>query len=166
MAQLVACRLAVRRARVRVPTRHPREVSHWAVQRWGNGEEPRRMFMDVRMCECIVYMKEKLINVKEWHQCHQTFIKFWKTFFFYKQILDFHCPSKIYVTHWNYEIWSKSLVPCAYAGGTAPKHSKLLIIQFLKCAGSFEGKWEITRTLIKNRAYNDPVEQTECQLCT
>jgi hypothetical protein len=27
-----------------------------------NGEEPRRMFMDVRMCECIVCMKEKLIK--------------------------------------------------------------------------------------------------------
>ncbi len=26
--------------------------------RYTNGEEPRRMFMDVRMCECIVYMKK------------------------------------------------------------------------------------------------------------
>jgi hypothetical protein len=26
------------------------------------------MLMDVRMCECIVCMKEKLINEKEWHQ--------------------------------------------------------------------------------------------------
>jgi hypothetical protein len=26
------------------------------------------MLMDVRMCECIVCMKEKLINEKEWHR--------------------------------------------------------------------------------------------------
>jgi hypothetical protein len=30
---------------------------------------------------------------------------------FYKQILDFHCPSNIYATHRNYEILSKSLAP-------------------------------------------------------
>ena len=35
----------------------------------GNRVEPRRMFMNVRMCECIVCMKEKLTNFKkEWHQ--------------------------------------------------------------------------------------------------
>jgi hypothetical protein len=32
------------------------------------------MFMDVRMCECIVCMKEKLINVKEWHQATKPFL--------------------------------------------------------------------------------------------
>jgi hypothetical protein len=30
---------------------------------------------------------------------------------FYKQILDFHSPFKIFATHRNYEILSKSLVP-------------------------------------------------------
>jgi hypothetical protein len=29
---------------------------------FGNGEEPRRMLMDVRMCECIVCMKKKPIK--------------------------------------------------------------------------------------------------------
>ena len=31
------------------------------------------MFMDVRMCECIVCMKEKLINEKRVASGHQTF---------------------------------------------------------------------------------------------
>jgi hypothetical protein len=39
------------------------------------------MFMDVRMCECIVCMKEKLINVKEWHQATKPLKK--KKYFSY-----------------------------------------------------------------------------------
>ncbi len=40
----------------------------------GNGVEPRRMFMNVRMCERIVCMKEKLINFKKRVASgHQTF---------------------------------------------------------------------------------------------
>ncbi len=34
-----------------------------------------------------------------------------KNCFFYKQILDFHYPSKTLCTHRNYEILPKSLVP-------------------------------------------------------
>jgi hypothetical protein len=33
------------------------------------------MFMDVRMCKCIVCMKEKLIKNKEWHQATKPFKK-------------------------------------------------------------------------------------------
>ncbi len=46
---------------------------HWAFQRWGNGEEPWRK--DVRMCECIVCMKEMLIKLKRVASGHQTYKK-------------------------------------------------------------------------------------------
>ncbi len=80
MAQLIARRLAVRRTRVRIPTRHPREASATELfQRWGNGEEPRRM--DVGMSEFIVCMKEKLIKLIRVASGHQTYKKSkWKEF--------------------------------------------------------------------------------------
>ncbi len=62
MAQLVALRLAVRRARVSIPTQHPREVS--ATELFSDEGMERSLgeylVMDVRMCECNVCMKEKL----------------------------------------------------------------------------------------------------------
>ncbi len=59
VAQLVARRLAVRRPRVRILARHPREVP--ATELFsddGNGEEPRRMFMDVE-CVNVLYVCKK-----------------------------------------------------------------------------------------------------------
>ncbi len=44
------------------------------------------MLMDVRMCECIVCMKEKLINEKEWHQATKPLKK--KSCCHYSKILE------------------------------------------------------------------------------
>ncbi len=76
VAQLVARRLVVRRARVRIPTRHPREVS--ATELFSDEGMERSLgecsFMDVRMCECIVCMKGKSIKyLKRVASGHQTF---------------------------------------------------------------------------------------------
>jgi hypothetical protein len=45
-----------------------------------------------------------------------------RTTVFYKQILDFHCPSKILATHRNSEILSKSLVPTVQPDGQLITH--------------------------------------------
>jgi hypothetical protein len=71
--------------------------------------------------------------------------------FLYKQILDFHCPSKILCHTSNYEILSKSLVPNVQYGSSK------------QCSGPVGGvsSWAFR---IRYFLYGDPNEKNQGKL--
>jgi hypothetical protein len=77
VSQLIACRFAVWRARIRIPTRHPREMS--ATELFSDDGMERSLGECFGMYECVnvlyVCMKGKPIKKKRVASGHQTLKK-------------------------------------------------------------------------------------------